>query len=105
MAKLYESQGKELLQKSGIGIPRGGRAKTKEEARKIAEEIGRPAVIKAQAWVTGRAQAGGVRFAQNPEEAERAAGQILGMDIKGFRVREVVVLFNETATTEIYTGM
>ena len=105
MAKLYEYQGKELLQKSGIKIPRGGRAKTKEEARKIAEEIGRPVVIKAQAWVTGRAQAGGVKFAQNPEEAEAAAGQILGMDIKGFRIREVLVEERLEVDREFYIGM
>ena len=55
MAKLYEYQGMELLAKGGIPTPKGGRANKKEEVKKIAEEIGKPAVIKAQAWVTGRA--------------------------------------------------
>lgn len=105
MAKLYEYQGKELLEKCGITIPKGGRAKTKEEARRIAQEIGQPVVIKAQAWVTGRAQAGGVKFAQDPGEAENVAGQILGMDIKGFKVREVLVEEKLEIDREFYIGM
>ncbi len=105
MAKLYEYQGKELLEKGGITIPKGGRAKTKQEARKIAQAIGRPVVIKAQAWVTGRAQAGGVKFAQDPGEAEKVADQILGMDIKGFKVREILVEEKLDIDREFYVGM
>jgi succinyl-CoA synthetase beta subunit len=105
MAKLYEYQGKELLRKGGIFIPKGGLAKTKEEARKIAEEIGRPVVIKAQAWVTGRAQAGGVKFAENPAETEKIADQILGMNIKGFKVREILVEERLDIGREFYLGM
>ena len=105
MAKLYEYQGKGLLEKEGIPIPRSKCAKTGEEVRKIAEEIGKPVVIKAQAWVTGRAQAGGVKFAQDPAEAERIANQILGMDIKGFKVREVLVEEKLDIDREFYIGM
>ncbi len=105
MAKLYEYQGKELLAKGGITVPKGGRVKSKEEAKKIAEEVGKPVVIKAQAWVTGRAQAGGVRFAQNSDEAERIAEQILGMDLKGFRVGEVLVEEKLDVEREFYIGM
>jgi succinyl-CoA synthetase beta subunit len=104
MAKLYEYQGKELLQNGSIPIPKGGRARTKEEAKRIAEEIGKPVVLKAQAWVTGRAQSGGVKFAQNPEEAERLANQILGMEIKGFRVQEVLVEEKLDIDREFYIG-
>ena len=105
MAKLYEYQGKELLQDCGISIPRGGIATTKGEARKIAEDIGGPVVVKAQAWVTGRAEAGGVRFARDPSEAEKVAGEILGMDIKGFAVREVLVEEKLDIEREFYVGM
>ena len=105
MAKLYEYQGKELLKEGGISIPRGGHAKTKEEAIRIANEIGTPVVIKAQAWVTGRAQAGGIRFAQDPAEAEKIADQILGMDIKGFKVREILVEEKLDIEREFYIGM
>ncbi len=105
MAKLYEYQGKELLAKAGISVPKGGRAKSKEEARKMAEEIGKPVVIKAQAWVTGRAQAGGVKFANHPEEAEKIGDQILGMEIKGFKIREVLVEEKLDIEREFYIGM
>jgi succinyl-CoA synthetase beta subunit len=105
MAKLYEYQGKELLQKGGIPIPRGGIAKTKGEAKKIAEDIGGPVVVKAQAWVTGRAEVGGVKCAQDPSEAEKVTGQILGMNIKGFVVREVLVEEKLDIDREFYVGM
>jgi succinyl-CoA synthetase beta subunit len=105
MAKLYEYQGKELLAKGGIPIPKGDWANSKEEVKRIAEEIGKPVVIKAQAWVTGRAQSGGVKFAQDPEEAERIASQILGMDIKGFKVRKVLVEEKLDVDREFYVGM
>jgi len=105
MAKLYEYQGKELLRKGGIPIPKGGIARTDVEAGKIAQDIGGPVVIKAQAWVTGRAEAGGVKFARDPSVAEKVAGQILGMDIKGFTVREVLVEEKLDIEGEFYVGM
>jgi len=105
MAKLYEYQGKALLKNAGIGVPKSGRAKSREEARKIAEEIGGPVVIKAQAWVTGRMQAGGVQFARDPGEAEALTGGILGMDLKGFKVREVLVEERLNIDREFYVGM
>jgi succinyl-CoA synthetase beta subunit len=105
MAKLYEYQGKALLQKGGIPIPRGGIAKTKGEAKKIAEEIGGPVVVKAQAWVTGRAEAGGVKFARDPSETENVAGEILGMGIKGFAVSEILVEEKLDIEREFYLGM
>jgi succinyl-CoA synthetase beta subunit len=105
VAKLYEYQGKELLGKGGIPIPRGGRAQSAGEAKRIAAEIGKPVVIKAQAWVTGRAQAGGIGFAQTPEEAQKTAEQILGMDIKGFKVKEVLVEEKLDIDREFYVGM
>ena len=53
MARLHEYQGKTLLKQLKIAIPQGEVAATPEEARAIAEEIGRPVMVKAQAWVTG----------------------------------------------------
>ncbi len=105
MAKLYEYQGKALLKTAGILIPKGKRAETKEEAKEFAEQIGLPVVIKAQAWVTGRAQAGGVKFAESLAEVEEMAGQILSMDIKGFKVREVLVEEKINIDKEFYLGL
>jgi succinyl-CoA synthetase beta subunit len=105
MAKLYEYQGKELLKKAGIGIPRGEIAKSKEGAKQIAEKLGRPVVLKAQAWVTGRAQAGGILFALDPGEAQSLAGRLLGMVIKGFTVNEVLVEERLDLVREFYLGV
>ena len=73
MARLHEYQGKALLAQKGIPIPRGRVASTSDEAREIAVEIGGPVVGKIQAWVTGRAVLGGIRFAETPDEAAQAA--------------------------------
>ena len=72
MARLHEYQSKGLLHEGGIAIPAGQPAHTPDEARAIAAEIGRSVVIKAQAWVTGRASYGAVKFADTPDEAESA---------------------------------
>jgi len=55
--------------------------------------------------VTGRAQAGGVKFAENPAETEKIADQILGMNIKGFKVREILVEERLDIDREFYLGM
>jgi len=105
MAKLYEYQGKALLNKGGIVVPKGKRAATAEEAGAFAAETSAPVVVKAQAWVTGRKAMGGVKFAETPKEAEKAARDILGMDVKGFRVREVLVEERLNIDREFYLGM
>ncbi|MBI5956476.1 MAG: acetate--CoA ligase family protein [Chloroflexi bacterium] len=91
MARLFEYQGKQILEEVGLSIPKGAVASTHEEAKGIAAEIGKPVAIKAQIWATGRFKAGGIRFAANPDEAERIAGEILGSQIKGSRVERVLV--------------
>ena len=91
MARFFEYQGKRLLKDAGITIPTGEVAATAEEAYEIATRIGKPVVIKAQVWVGGRGKAGAIKFADTPEEAKNVAGLILGSQVKGFLVREVLV--------------
>ncbi|MFQ5711520.1 MAG: ATP-grasp domain-containing protein, partial [Candidatus Geothermarchaeales archaeon] len=91
MVRLYEFHGKQLLKEVGVTIPEGDIASTPKEARKIAESIGRPVAIKAQVWATGRFKAGGIKFADNPREAEEAAKEILDTEIKGVKVERVLV--------------
>ena len=69
MAKFFEYQGKAFFKKAGIPIPEGEPAKTPEEAKQIAEKLGRPVVVKAQVWAGGRGKSGAVKFADTPEEA------------------------------------
>ncbi len=77
--KIHEYQAKELLAKYGVPIPRGGVARTPEEARKIAEQIGGRVVIKAQIHGGGRGKAGGVKTAEIPRGAEEIARSLLGI--------------------------
>ena len=76
--RFHEYQAKQIFSKHGIKIPKGKIAKTPEEARKIAEELGGKVVVKAQVLVGGRGKAGGIRKANSPEEAEKVASELLG---------------------------
>ncbi len=100
--KLHEYQARDLLARFGIPVTGGGVAVTPAEARAIAEQIGGPVVVKAQVHVGGRGKAGGVKIAQNPDEAEQVAGQILGMNIKGLTVEKVLVAEAVSYEREIY---
>jgi len=105
MARLHEYQGKALLQQAHILVPRGGPAATPERAREIATELGGPVVIKAQAWVTGRAGLGAIRFADSPAQAEAEARAILGMRLKHFTVDTVMVEEKLDIRREFYGGV
>ena len=88
---LHEYQAKRLFAEHGVPIPHGEVASTPSEAREIARELGGRVVVKSQVLTGGRGKAGGIKLASNPDEAEEMAGQILGMDIKGFTVRKVLI--------------
>ncbi|MCB2223195.1 MAG: ADP-forming succinate--CoA ligase subunit beta [Actinobacteria bacterium] len=83
---LFEYQGKTLFARMGVPVPQGSVARTPEEARAAAEEIGGRVVVKAQVQVGGRGKAGGIKLADGPDEAAAHAEAILGMDIKGHTV-------------------
>ncbi len=91
MSRIYEYQGKEALAKVGVKIPNGGVASTPEEAENVARKVGKPVVIKAQVWATGRAQAGGIKFADNPDETFQKAKEMFATKIKGLDVNKVLV--------------
>jgi len=105
MARLYEHQGKALLREAGLLVPEGEVAATPEEARAVAERIGGPVALKAQVWSTGRFKAGGVKFAATPDEAHAAAHELIGKDIKGFRVEKVLVEERLEIEREFYAGV
>jgi succinyl-CoA synthetase beta subunit len=102
---IHEYQAKRLLHRFGIPVPLGEVAATPEEAAGAAERIGGPVVVKAQVLTGGRGKAGGVRLAANPAEAEAAARQILGLDIKGHTVRCVLVDPASDIAHEYYLGV
>ncbi len=102
--KLQEYMGKELLRAVGVPVPAGGVATNPEEAAEIARSLGSVA-IKAQVLVGGRGKAGGIKLANSPDEANQAARQILGMDLKGLRVEKVLVEQQVSIAQEYYAGI
>jgi succinyl-CoA synthetase beta subunit len=88
---LFEYQAKELFQRHDVPVSLGEVATTPEQARAIAERLGGVTVVKAQVKIGGRGKAGGVKVARTPADAEQAARDILGMDIKGHTVHRVLV--------------
>jgi succinyl-CoA synthetase beta subunit len=103
---LYEYQAKELFAAHGVPVQRGRVATDAAGARAIAAEFeaaGSPlVVVKAQVKIGGRGKAGGVKLANGPDEAEAAAGRILGLDIKGHIVRSVLVTEASDIAAEFY---
>jgi succinyl-CoA synthetase beta subunit len=88
---LMEYQAKELFAKHDVPVTLGTVVERPEDAAAAAEENGGRVVVKAQVKVGGRGKAGGVKLAENPEEAVARARDILGMDIKGHTVHRVLV--------------
>jgi len=106
MVRLYEYQGKELLKRAGIKIPPGRPAHSGAEVGFVAEEVGGAVVLKAQVFVTGRAAAGGIKFADNARFAERLAGrEMFGRDIKGQRCDIILVERKLEVAREMYAGV
>ncbi|NIN53219.1 MAG: ATP-grasp domain-containing protein, partial [Nitrososphaeria archaeon] len=105
MVRIHEYMGKQLLKEVGASTPRGEVASTAEEARKIAEQIGKPVAVKAQIWTTGRFKAGGIKFASNSDEAEAAASGLLGSNIKGLKVEKVLIEERLDIDKEFYVGV
>ncbi len=91
LVDLFEYQGKEQLRKFEVPVPEGRVATTPDEAYEAARGLGGKVVVKAQVQVGGRGKAGGIKLAESPDEAKARAGDILGMDIKGHRVKRVLV--------------
>jgi succinyl-CoA synthetase beta subunit len=103
--KLHEYQSKRIFAEHGVPIPRGDVATTPEAARQMAARLGGRVVVKSQVLVGGRGKAGGIRLADHPDEVERVADQILGMNIKGLTVKKVLVDEAANIGTEIYLGI
>jgi len=102
---LLEYQGKQLFARHDIPVPEGRHARTVDDAVAAAKEIGFPCVIKAQVKIGGRGKAGGIKVAQNEDEAREHASAILGMDIRGFTVHELWVEGASQIEAEYYASV
>ena len=103
--KIHEYQAKQIFAKYGIPLPQGEVASTPDEAKQIAEKIGKPVMVKAQVHVGGRGKAGGIKKADTAEETFDVASQILGMEIKGLMVKKVLVTECKEIASESYIGV
>jgi succinyl-CoA synthetase beta subunit len=110
---VHEYQGKEILRKYGVAVPRGQVADTPDQVERIARDLGtRVAVVKAQIHAGGRGKGGGVKVAKSPAEARAAAERILGMQLvthqtgpEGRKVRKVLVEEGSDIARELYVGL
>jgi len=91
-----------VFAKYGLPTPRGFLAKTAKEAGEFASLINAPVAVKSQILVAGRAKAGGILFVDSPAEAEKAAKQLLGSEIKGVKVLSVWVEEKIAIKKELY---
>ncbi len=102
---LLEYQGKQLFAKHGVPVPEGRPADTVPTVVEAADELGYPVVIKAQVRIGKRGKAGGIKIANDRDEASRHAEAIIGMDIRGFRVHEVWVEQASRIDAEYYASI
>lgn len=109
--KIHEHEAKEILKRYGVPVPEGGVASTAEEARAMAERLGGAVVVKAQIHAGGRGKGGGIKLADGPEEAQRAAEAILRMTLvtpqtgpEGRLVQKVLVEEGMEIEKELYLG-
>ncbi|VCU69276.1 Succinyl-CoA ligase [ADP-forming] subunit beta [Pigmentiphaga humi] len=111
--KIHEYQGKELLKKFGVTVPRGIPVFSVDEAVKAAEQLGGPVwVVKAQIHAGGRGKGGGVKLGRSIEEVRTLAGQILGMQLvthqtgpEGQKVRRLLIEEGADIKKELYVGI
>jgi succinyl-CoA synthetase beta subunit len=102
---LLEYQGKQLFAKHGVPVPEGREADTVPAAVDAAEALGYPVVIKAQVRIGKRGKAGGIKIANDREEATKHAEAIIGMEIRGFTVHEVWVERASRIDAEYYASI
>ncbi|MFW9958931.1 MAG: ADP-forming succinate--CoA ligase subunit beta [Candidatus Odinarchaeota archaeon] len=103
--KLFEYEAKDIFRAFKMPTPPGGVARTPEEAKARAAEVGKPVAVKAQVLAGKRGKAGGVKFADTPEQAEKYAKEILSMRINDLPVEAVLIEEKLSIQQEIYAGI
>jgi succinyl-CoA synthetase beta subunit len=103
--RLYEYEAKKLFTKFGIPITIGEVIETPQQTRAFAEKMNKPLVLKAQILSGGRGKAGGVKFANTPQEAEKKAEELFAIKIKGFPVKKILADEKLNIEKEFYLGV
>jgi succinyl-CoA synthetase beta subunit len=102
---LFEYQARDLFEAHQIPVLAGAVATTADQAQAAAAKIGGKVVVKAQVKVGGRGKAGGVKLAENADDAREKAAAILGMDIKGHTVQKVMIAQAAPIESEYYLAI
>jgi succinyl-CoA synthetase beta subunit len=103
--RFFEYEAREIVKRAGIPVTDFGFTTDASQARSIAQRIGGPTVIKSQVLSGGRMKAGGVKFADTPDEAEAHAREILALEIGGHKPRGVLVDPKAEVEQEYYAGV
>jgi succinyl-CoA synthetase beta subunit len=103
--RFFEYEARKIVELAGIPVTEYGFCRTAAEARAAAAEIGGPTVVKSQVLSGGRMKAGGVKFADTPEEAAEHAEAILRLEINGQMPRGVLVDPKAEVKQEYYAGV
>jgi len=103
--RFFEFEAREIVKRAGIPVTDFGFTTDPAEAGEIARRIGGPTVIKSQVLSGGRMKAGGVKFADTPEQAHEYAAQILELEIGGHMPRGVLVDPKADVEQEYYAGV
>ena len=103
--RFYEYESRRIVERAGIPVTEYGFCTTAAEAREAAQRIGGPTVIKSQVLTGGRMKAGGVKFADTPEEAEAHAAEILELEISGHMPVGVLVDPKADVEQEYYAAV
>jgi succinyl-CoA synthetase beta subunit/citryl-CoA synthetase large subunit len=103
--RFFEYEAREIVKRAGIPVTDYGFTRDASEAKEIAERIGGPTVIKSQVLTGGRMKAGGVKFADTPQEAEAYAAEILQLEINDHMPRGVLVDPKAEVEQEFYAGV
>src|SRR5436305_3236853 len=103
--RFYEYESRKIVEQAGIPVTKYGFVTSAEEAKATAAEIGGPVVIKSQVLSGGRMKAGGVQFADTPEEAEAHARNVLQLEIGGQLPKGVLVDPKAEVKQEYYAGV
>jgi succinyl-CoA synthetase beta subunit len=103
--RFYEYEAREIVKRAGIPVTDYGFATTREQAREIAKRIDGPVVIKSQVLTGGRMKAGGVKFADTPDEAGKHAAEVMKLEINGHMPRGILVDPKAQVKHEYYAGV
>ena len=103
--KVHEYIAKDIFKDEGITVPHSKMVLSPDEARKAAIEIGKPVAIKSQILSGGRGKAGGIKFAEKPDEVYNMTGEIIGSTLKDERVEMVLIEEKLEIQSEFYLSV